>query len=638
GAGSDTLDGGEGNDTALYSGNASDYTVTKLADGRVKITGPGAYDYLSNIEALQFADKRVELSEGTAAPVIAAADDHGELLEDGSIRLDLLGNDEGRDLLVTGFQATTTQGGQVTFNQDGSFTYRPAQDFHGTDSFTYQVTDRNGATASATATLNVAAVNDAPLARPDAFEVVHGEAFHGQGLLANDSDVDGDPLSVSDFDAVSAGGGTVEVAADGSFTYKPADGFSGEDSFTYTLDDGQGGTAIGTVTLTVAAPSGPTAPEGAIVGTAGDDVLTGTAGDDVLFGAEGADTMIGGTGDDTYYVDNAGDRIVEGYGAATNGYDTVISTVDYALEDSAWVETLQAGSDAGLSLTGNKGYNNIIGGAGDDRLDGGAGNDKLFGGAGDDILIAGAGSDTLDGGEGNDTALYEGKAADYTVNYASDGRVVVKGEGTYDYLSNIENLQFADQTFALESGGGTTEPPAPGDGDSAPSKPPVTSPPPSGPTAGVVTGPQIVQAQGAGEIVGMQIASQSGQAAAAQTMTIGQVFAAGDLQPGQGLVARIGDADVPVQVDVKALNDDGSVRHAVLSFEAPALSAGESLDVMLKQGAAASGSTIDPLSALQAQGHDLKLEVSVQGGSPVVLDMESLLAQAKQNGTLETWL
>ena len=75
------------------------------------------------------------------------------------------------------------------------------------------------------------------------------------GVLANDSDADGDALTVSLLSGPAHG--TVSLNADGSFTYTPAVNYNGGDSFTYSVSDGNGGTATATVTLTVActAPS-----------------------------------------------------------------------------------------------------------------------------------------------------------------------------------------------------------------------------------------------------------------------------------------------------------------------------------------------------------------------------------------------
>lgn len=72
------------------------------------------------------------------------------------------------------------------------------------------------------------------------------------GVLSNDRDPDDDPLTVTDSDAASAQGGTVSVQDDGAFTYSAPVGFWGEDSFTYTIDDGAGNSAVGVVNVTVA--------------------------------------------------------------------------------------------------------------------------------------------------------------------------------------------------------------------------------------------------------------------------------------------------------------------------------------------------------------------------------------------------
>ena len=86
-------------------------------------------------------------------------------------------------------------------------------------------------------------------------------------MLANDSDVDGDELTIASVDATSAEGGTVSF--DGTtITYTPAEGFNGEDSFTYTVDDGNDGTATATVTVSVGAVNdAPIATDDTFAGT-----------------------------------------------------------------------------------------------------------------------------------------------------------------------------------------------------------------------------------------------------------------------------------------------------------------------------------------------------------------------------------
>ncbi|MDP3549083.1 MAG: hypothetical protein Q8R81_01660 [Novosphingobium sp.] len=142
-------------------------------------------------------------------------------------------------------------------------------------------------------------------------------------------------------------------------------------------------------------------------GLGGNDHITALGGDDVIDGGTGADTMIGGSGNDRYYVDNAGDMVVEEPAAGTA--DEVITTVSYTL--AANVERLTLGGSAGLVvsgnaqdnlITGNRGANTMFGMDGNDQIYSGAGNDVVDGGAGHDFLGGDAGNDTLIGGDGND--------------------------------------------------------------------------------------------------------------------------------------------------------------------------------------------------------------------------------------------
>lgn len=97
--------------------------------------------------------------------------------------------------------------------------------------------------------------NRAPVARADAAERERGQpvTVTAASLLANDSDPDGDPLVLASVTATSARGGTVGLKTD-QVTYTPPAGFEDADTFTYTIQDGFGGSATGTVTVTVTAP------------------------------------------------------------------------------------------------------------------------------------------------------------------------------------------------------------------------------------------------------------------------------------------------------------------------------------------------------------------------------------------------
>ncbi|MDX1997980.1 MAG: tandem-95 repeat protein [Thermoanaerobaculia bacterium] len=142
--------------------------------------------------------------------------------------------------------------GTAAVQGDGTVLYTPAADYSGADAFTYSVSDPSGAAASATVSLTVTPVNDPPVAVADAFSMTM-EATLTTGSLANDTDPDGDPLAITALGAAS--NGTATLLSPDSFSYAPALNFAGVDSFSYTVSDGQGGSAVGTVTITVQRPA-----------------------------------------------------------------------------------------------------------------------------------------------------------------------------------------------------------------------------------------------------------------------------------------------------------------------------------------------------------------------------------------------
>lgn len=117
-------------------------------------------------------------------------------------------------------------------------------------------------------------------------------------------------------------------------------------------------------------------------GNTGNNQLNGGAGNDRINGGQGADEMIGGTGNDTYWVDNAGDTVIE---VANEGIDSVNSSVSYQLAD--FIENLTALAAGNISLTGNSSDNRIIGNSGNNTLVGDLGSDLLVGGAGGDRFV-----------------------------------------------------------------------------------------------------------------------------------------------------------------------------------------------------------------------------------------------------------
>ncbi|MBD8527416.1 Ig-like domain-containing protein [Pseudomarimonas arenosa] len=149
--------------------------------------------------------------------------------------------------------------GSAVNNGDGSFTFNAAGAFDDLDdgesrdvSFHYTANDGSVDSAQATVTITVDGANDAPLAVDDGYSIVSGQTLAvsaAEGLLANDSDVDGDGLSVVSGTYTPAGiGGTLILASDGGFAYLPPADTTGTAHFTYTVSDG---TTTSTATLEI---------------------------------------------------------------------------------------------------------------------------------------------------------------------------------------------------------------------------------------------------------------------------------------------------------------------------------------------------------------------------------------------------
>jgi hypothetical protein len=128
-----------------------------------------------------------------------------------------------------------------------NLTYVPNANYNGLDRFTFAANDGTFTSRTATVTLDVRPVNDPPVAAAD--QATTSGSSVTIALLANDSDPDGDALTV--VKVFPARGGSVTLSANGTITYKPLRGFSGTDRFTYQVADGKGATATGGVTVIV---------------------------------------------------------------------------------------------------------------------------------------------------------------------------------------------------------------------------------------------------------------------------------------------------------------------------------------------------------------------------------------------------
>ena len=143
--------------------------------------------------------------------------------------------------------------GAATVTSDRRLRYEPPPDFSGTVSFTYEVCDVDGGCTTATAQIVVRPVNDDPVARDDVLTVPEDEPV-SVAVLPNDSDADGDPLTVSAVADPSAGSATV---AGGRVELRLPEGFNGKVTFTYTVSDGNGGQARAVGTVFVAPRNDP---------------------------------------------------------------------------------------------------------------------------------------------------------------------------------------------------------------------------------------------------------------------------------------------------------------------------------------------------------------------------------------------
>ena len=170
-----------------------------------------------------------------------------------------------------------------------------------------------------------------------------------------------------------------------------------------------------------------------IIGTSGNDTLSGTPEDDFINGRGGADRMAGGAADDVYYVDNAGDQVIE---ATDSGVDTVFSTVNYILPTAQEIEYLRVRGTAGLMLTGNELDNILYGAAGDDVLDAGNGDDRIKAGHGNDTITTTGQKAFIKGGDGEDSIRLDGSGSSRGSVDGGDGNDTV-------YSTNLGQFTFA---------------------------------------------------------------------------------------------------------------------------------------------------------------------------------------------------
>ncbi len=244
--------------------------------------------------------------------------------EDTGGQKDVLANDTGPSLTVTAF----TQGthGTVSCTTAGVCTYTPEPGYSGPDSFTYTASNADGNdTAMVDVTVNPG--NDPPVAVNDSASTPQGVA-KDVNVLGNDSDPDGDVLSV--LSNSQGANGSVSCTAGGICTYTPNAGYSGPDSFTYTVSDGHGGSATATVSVTATPVSQVDVSGKGVFNTGGDGKVT--------FTLSSASVKLAQSSGRKFTFDGAVASVVGGAGTATmtgsgkwngaSGYTFEITVVD----------------------------------------------------------------------------------------------------------------------------------------------------------------------------------------------------------------------------------------------------------------------------------------------------------------------
>ncbi len=139
----------------------------------------------------------------------------------------------------------------------GNVVFTPAPDYHGPASFTYTVSDGNGGTSTATVAVTVSSVNDDPVATPDVASTAINVALPAIDVLSNDSDVDGDTLTVTSAALANPALGTVTINADGTLNFVPAANVSGAVVINYAIADGHGGIATSSVIVNIGTNTPP---------------------------------------------------------------------------------------------------------------------------------------------------------------------------------------------------------------------------------------------------------------------------------------------------------------------------------------------------------------------------------------------
>lgn len=258
------------NDTDIESNPLTAVLVSTTTHGTLTLFANGSLSYSPDLNFHGTDSFTYKSNDGTADGNTATVTIHVNTAPVGNTDTYSTAEDTALVVPVTGVLANDTDAntdaltavliagpthGLLTLNANGSFTYTPNADFHGSDSFTYAANDTIQNSNTATVNITVTSVNDLPVSVDDVYTTPEDTALVvpvGTGVLANDTDADtGDTLTATVVATTTHG--TLTLNANGSFTYTPNANFNGTDTFTYKVNDGTADGNTATVTITVSA-------------------------------------------------------------------------------------------------------------------------------------------------------------------------------------------------------------------------------------------------------------------------------------------------------------------------------------------------------------------------------------------------
>jgi len=434
--GNDMIDGGDGLDTALFSGSLEEFTVNTLLSGDIEVIGPDGEDTLSGVEIISFWDKVLVPGAATGIAGTSGADSLagtvGRDIFAPAGGADTLNGVGGEDLLVL---SGTREDHEILWNLDGSFDIEAlpsgpliqvrnvAQVYFQTNQVIQQLADLAGERGT----------NDADY-------LTTAETSERLFALGGDDDVD-----------AQVGGDTIDGGAGVDFVryatalgdYTVTNNLDGS----ITLDDGADADVLKNAEIIYFEGDQRALLPGAgsgVLGTSGADTLTGGAGRDILSPAAGNDVIDGAGGEDVLALtgvagDYSFDRLANGDIEMTSGGGTETDLFKN-------IEIVWFAGDQHLAHLGDlvAGYGTAAG----DQVWGTYGDDHIYGLGGDDDLIGLSGNDTVEGGAGVD--LFDALSSEINWTFGSnpDGSVSMTSSSEEITLRDVEIVLFSTESRA----------------------------------------------------------------------------------------------------------------------------------------------------------------------------------------------